>query len=220
MTYCRGLPGKPFCTVYLPGHLLALKQAWLTIYSALPALDNQRRRMDYFSRRPFAALCSAYGAAGAVAAAPTLLPEYARQTLSPLLGVALAEDFHVLSPETLVSQNAELAETRAACSADWLVFAYSGQGDSWLLHKQQNETGFYDHNQEDYSRTSVRRLHLPLEGWVEVADLFRQFDVLNETTPEAFTQGYALQPAYKQDFVAQLATISPGLFERLPFTNV
>lgn len=149
-----------------------------------------------------------------------LLPSYARQLLVPLLGMSLSADFQLLYPTSLRSQNSELAESSSSFSGEWLVFAYSGQGDFWLLHKHRNETGFYDHNAEDCALPHVTELHLELAQWLLVADLFQQFDALVETMPTAFTNAYTLKPAYKVDFISQLNTISPGLFERLPFTNL
>lgn len=63
-------------------------------------------------------------------------------------------------------------------------------------------------------------LHLKLEEWLVVADLFQQFDLLSQTTPTALTREYTLKMAYKANFVSQLNSISPGLFERLPFTTL
>ncbi|MGI4735839.1 MAG: hypothetical protein ACRYG7_11750 [Janthinobacterium lividum] len=176
--------------------------------------------IDYFITQRYPALLGTYGTEPFSESDLAMLPSYAKQPLAALLGVSMAADFQLLSPASLSSQNLELAESSGSFSGQWLVFAYSGQGDFWLLHKHRNETGFYDHQAENYTLPNVTELHLKLAEWLLVADLFQQFDVLTETTPTAFTRAYTLKTAYKANFISQLNSISPGLFERLPFTNL
>lgn len=174
----------------------------------------------YFSTPPYPALLKAYATQPFPESDLAMLPFYARHALGALLGVSMAADFQLLSPAALRSQHSELAESSGSFSGQWLVFAYSGQGDFWLLHRHRNETGFYDHDAEACTLPNVRELHLKLSEWLRVADLFQQLDVLTETMPMAFTRAYTLKPTYKANFISHLNKISPGLFERLPFTNL
>lgn len=173
-----------------------------------------------FTAQAYPTLLATYGTGPWREADLAMLPSYAKPALATLLGQTIAEDFQLLSPASLHGQNEELAKSSSAVASQWLVFACSGQGDYWLLHKQRNETGFYDHNTEQDALSAGAALQLPLEAWVIVADLFRQFDNLVQTTPTAFTREYRLQPAYKADFISQVNSISPALFERLPFTTL
>lgn len=173
-----------------------------------------------FTAQAYPTLLATYGTGPWREADLAMLPSYAKPALATLLGQTIAEDFQLLSPASLHGQNEELAKSSSAVASQWLVFAYSGQGDYWLLHKQRNETGFYDHNTEQDALSAGAALQLPLEAWVIVADLFQQFDTLVQTTPTAFTREYRLQPAYKADFISQVNSISPALFERLPFTTL
>lgn len=173
-----------------------------------------------FTAQAYPTLLATYGTGPWREADLAMLPSYAKPALATLLGQTIAEDFQLLSPASLHGQNEELAKSSSAVASQWLVFACSGQGDYWLLHKQRNETGFYDHNTEQDALSAGAALQLPLEAWVIVADLFRQFDTLVQTTPTAFTREYRLQPAYKADFISQVNSISPALFERLPFTTL
>jgi hypothetical protein len=174
----------------------------------------------YFTKQSYPALLAAYGTTAWRESDLALLPSYARFPLATLLGQPIAEDFQLLSPAALHQQNRELAENKAAFSRQWLVFACSGQGDYWLLHRHRNETGFYDHDCEHYDLSTVNELHLRVEDWVIVADLFQQFDRLLQTTPTAFTLDYRLTPAYQENFRSQVNSISPALLERLPFTTL
>jgi hypothetical protein len=174
----------------------------------------------YFRTPPYPALLGAYETEPFPESDLAILPAYARCVLAPLFGVSMAADFQLLSPAALRSQHSELVESSGSFLEQWLVFAYSGQGDFWLLHNHRNETGFYDHNAEHCALSNVQELHLKLSEWLRVADLFQQFDVLTETTPTAFTRAYTLKTAYKANFISHLNRISPGLFERLPFTNL
>jgi hypothetical protein len=176
--------------------------------------------LAHFTTQSYPTLLAAYGTNSWREADLARLPSYAKPTLATLLGQTIAEDFQLLSPAALHWQNEELAKSSRAVARQWLVFACSGQGDYWLLHKHRNETGFYDHNTEQVALSTVAELHLPLEAWVIVADLFQQFDTLVQTTPTAFTQEYRLKPAYQADFISQVNSISPALFERLPFTTL
>ncbi len=175
--------------------------------------------MNYFKKQPYPAVLAPYGANTATSDDLAILPGYARQWLTRLLGITIAEDFQVLSSVAMINQNNELAANSDSFSQDWLVFAYSGQGDFWLLHKQLNEIGFYDHNVESYALNNVDKLGIKVEDWLVVGDLFQQFDLLDETNPTAFNLDYTLKLAYKKNFVSQIDSISSGLFERLPFTG-
>jgi hypothetical protein len=176
--------------------------------------------LAHFTTQSYPTLRAAYGTRSWREADLALLPSYAKPPLATLLGQPIAEDFQLLSPAALHGQNEELTNSSRAVARQWLVFACSGQGDDWLLHKHRNETGFYDHNTEQYPLSTVAELHLPLEAWVIGADLFQQFDTLLQTTPTAFTREYRLKPAYKAAFISQLNSLSPALFERLPFKTL
>jgi len=151
----------------------------------------------HFKTQPYLALRATYGTTPWPDSDLALLPSYAKQPLATLLGQSIAADFQLLSAAALKSQNEELAESSGSFSSEWLVFAYSGQGDFWLLHKHRNETGFYSHDTETYAPSTVDELRLKLEEWLVVADLFQQFDTLAQTTPTAFTKEYLLQPKYR-----------------------
>jgi hypothetical protein len=176
--------------------------------------------MKYFRKNQYTNVIAEYGKGNANESELALLPEYARQFLIMLLDIKIAEDFQILSPLSIISQNAELPVGNDTLSLHWLVFAYSGQGDFWLLHKKQNEIGFYDHNKENYALSNIHKLYMNLQDWLVVGDLYRQFDLLNETEPAAFNRDYTLKAPYKADFINQINSVKKDLFKRLPFTNI
>jgi hypothetical protein len=87
------------------------------------------------------------------------------------------------------------------------------------LHKKQNEIGFYDHNNENYALNSADNIYMNLQDWLIVGDLYRQFDLLNETDPTAFNRDYTLKAPSKEYFISQIDSVRKNLFKRLPFTN-
>jgi hypothetical protein len=81
------------------------------------------------------------------------------------------------------------------------------QGDFWLLHKKQNEIGFYDHNKENYALSNTDNLYINLQDWFVLGDLYRLFGLLNETDPAAFNRDYTLKATYKEDFINQIDSV-------------
>ena len=176
--------------------------------------------MNYFQKRDYAAILPEHDSGSAALAAASGIPTYARSTLQALAGATLADDFQLLAPGAALEQTRDLAGTPGSFADHWLVFAYSGQGDFWLLEQAHNNVGFYDHSQEDYRPENVRSLGITLEEWVVLADLWRQFDVLHETTPAAFNRDFTLKPEYKTKLVEQVELIRKGLFAAYPFNVV
>jgi hypothetical protein len=197
------------------------EQALLTIESRkeLVHLDQYETHIKYFRKNQYTTVIADYSKGNSNESELALLPEYARQLLTMLLDVKIAEDFQILSPSSIDSQNAELPVGNDTLSLHWLVFAYSGQGDFWLLHKKQNEIGFYDHNKENYALNSADNIYMNLQDWLVVGDLYRQFDLLNETDPTAFNRDYTLKAPSKEYFISQIDSVRKNLFKRLPFTN-
>lgn len=176
--------------------------------------------MNYFEKRNLATVLAEHSLVNPIPSNLSLLPSYARGLLGTMLNAKIAEDFQILSLASMDSQNADLPMDSDGFSSTWFVFAYSGQGDFWLLKKEHDEIGFYDHNLENYSLASVEELHITLEEWIIAGDLFHQFDLLNETNPGAFNRNFTLKSPYKDDFIDKINSISKGLFERLPFNNI
>ncbi|OON69093.1 hypothetical protein [Hymenobacter sp. CRA2] len=174
--------------------------------------------MDYFQKRDYAAILAEHSTNATSDTAG--LPDYAGPLLRNLAGAALADDFQLLEPEVAAEQTQDVASTPGSFADQWVVFAYSGQGDFWLLDRTRNNVGFYDHNQEDYRPENVVSLDITLEDWVVLADLWRQFDALNETNPAAFNRDFTLKPDYRANLVEQVERIQQGLFSRFPFNAV
>ena len=174
--------------------------------------------MDYFQKRDYAVILAEHSTDATFKT--TYLPDYALQLLQNVAGTALAEDFQLLDLEEAVEQTQDIADMPGSFADQWVVFAYSGQGDFWLLDRMRNNVGFCDHNQEDYRPENVVSLDITLENWVVLADLWRQFDSLNETNPAAFKRDFTLQPDYRENLVEQIESIQKGLFGRFPFNAV
>lgn len=85
--------------------------------------------ITYFTIQPYSALLAAYGMKPCLDSDLAVFPSYAKQPLAALLGQTIGEDFQLLPPAALKSQNGDLAESSGSFSSEWLVFACSGQGD-------------------------------------------------------------------------------------------
>jgi hypothetical protein len=148
------------------------------------------------------------------------IPNYVNYILQVLLGINIAEDFQVADEEFIKNETENISCIRNSFTDKWIVFALSGQGDYWLLHKTKNTVGFYDHNKEDFAVNNVQELGITVEEWVVLGDLFHQYDLLNEFNPSAFNDNYILKPKYKIDFADKINSIKKGLFEILPFNAI
>lgn len=176
--------------------------------------------MEYFKRRLYEEIIAEYPIILEGPGTINFLPDYAREVFERFSGVELGDDFQVLDLGVATQQNAHLANERDSFSTDWAVFAFSGQGDFWLLNKHKDDIGFYDHNQESYSLLNVVSIELTIRNWVVLGDLFHQFDLLNENNPQAFSSDFSLKPDYRADFIAEIEAVNSGLFDRLPFNNL
>jgi hypothetical protein len=92
------------------GTTLLKEQALLTIElrKELVHLDQYKTRMNYFRKNQYTTVIADYSKENSNESELALLPEYARQLLTTLLDVKIAEDFQILSPISIASQNAEL----------------------------------------------------------------------------------------------------------------
>lgn len=175
--------------------------------------------MEYFKRKPYEVIIAEHPMLLEDSGTIDFLPNYAWEVFGHFSGIELGDDFQVLNLGVATQQNAHLTNEEGSFSAEWAVFALSGQGDFWLVNKHRDDVGFYDHNQENYLLLNVVSIDLTISNWVVLGDLFHQFDLLNENNPEAFNRNFTLKPEYRADFIAEIEAVSSGLFDRLPFND-
>lgn len=91
-------------------------------------------------------------------------------------GIELSSDFIF----TNYSELQQYDELLGDISDKFIVFATTGQGDLWLLEKNQQCIYYYDHDIENIEISNFVNLDLDIYEWLKAGDLFRQVDYLIE----------------------------------------
>lgn len=136
------------------------------------------------------------------------LPGYAIVTLGKLTGLELASDFIICDPSTQQAYNEFLYSECPAATPLWTVFASSGQGDFWLLGKNENHVGYYEHNDENLSLETIKNMGISIEDWVVLADIIHQLEAKIESADPT--------PKDEKETVQALSSLGIDLY-KLPF---
>ena len=129
---------------------------------------------------------------------PALTPDHRWPTLE-ISGDCVFLDARQARSETQ-GRDAPLARL----GQDWWVFASSGTGDAWLLSLDgQQRVAFLDHDQGPDD--APQAMALSFAQWLQMADLMRQWELLDDDTLSA------LMPAL-------LDQINPGFSSLYPYS--
>lgn len=91
-------------------------------------------------------------------------------------GIELSSDFIF----TNYSELQKYDELLGDISNRFFVFATTGQGDLWLIEKNNLRIYYYDHDIENIDISNFINLELDIYEWLKASDLFRQVDLLVE----------------------------------------
>ncbi len=91
---------------------------------------------------------------------------------------------------------------------DYWFFGANGQGDLWILHKNDS-VFFYDHAKGKISQENLIDLEMSFEKWLQFAFLNKQLEEIDNNQ--------ALTLEIKNRYKAKLLKISTGLAKNYPF---
>lgn len=101
------------------------------------------------------------------------------QIISLYLGKEITGDFIFCSLQRAELYNQFAQEENKQIADNFRIFAETGQGDFWLMDKQQ-QIYFYDHDLEDFCPQNLQALNIDLTGWLMLADLFQRKENLED----------------------------------------
>ncbi len=113
--------------------------------------------------------------------------------------------FEIASEAILYNSVEAVSENRESEWTDFWLFAENGQGDRWLLSKE-NSVFFYDHDAPDH----LQPMKISFGQWLQMAYIIRQLD-------HYYEEYESIPECKEQAFYKALNSISPGLEERFPF---
>lgn len=84
-------------------------------------------------------------------------------------------DVVILDYQQAINANRYMAQEYPKFAGKLWLFAHSGCGDEWFLHKQTGQVWFYDHDQGEYS--SLDDFVVFLVGFIEFIELIAELKV-------------------------------------------
>lgn len=126
-------------------------------------------------------------------------PEQYKNLVMPIRTIEISSETILYNTVEAVSENKESEWKNYWC------FAGNGQGDRWLLNKE-NLVFFYDHDAPD----DLQPMKISFGQWLQMAYIIRQLD-------NYYDEYEIIQEPIQHGFYKALNSISAGLGERYPF---
>lgn len=131
--------------------------------------------------------------------------------LSTYEGMEITPDLIIFGYEEALGENRYLESDYPDISKKLWIIGSTGQGDNWLIDREDGRVLFYDHNQGEYSgMEQFVRLHISFMEFLQMAFLYRDLE-------EALDEKESLDQAEMENFRKAVNEIHAALFKTYPF---